>query len=103
MGHRGRDAAGQLLDKWDAGDDPRVVRTNLGAHECDLRSQVRQPQYQLMESASITVKLRAGTSPKLLFLLRLKPQKVAESAPSPRARSAQNRQSIDDFEPAFAN
>jgi len=43
MRHRSCDAAGQLLDEGDAGEDPRVVRTNLGAHECDLRRQVRQP------------------------------------------------------------
>jgi len=43
MGHRSCDAASQLLHEGDASKDSRVVRTNLGAHECDLRRQVRQP------------------------------------------------------------
>jgi len=43
MGHRCCDAASQLLHERDASEDSRVVRTNLGAHECDLRRQVRQP------------------------------------------------------------
>src|SRR5215475_8524683 len=96
MGHRRCDATGQLLHEGDASDDPRVVRTDLGAHECDLRRQVRQPEYQLMESAGITVKPRAGISPKLLFLLHLMALKVADSAAPTKLRIAQKRQSIDE-------
>jgi len=56
-----------------------------------------------MESAGITVKTRAGISPKLLFLRRLKARKSAESALPPRDESPRNRQSIDEPETGFAN
>jgi hypothetical protein len=53
-----------LFYKRNAGNNARILGTNLGAHECDLRRHVRQPRYQRGESAGIPVQLRAGCSPK---------------------------------------
>ena len=74
MGHRGCNATGKLLDERETGSNARIDRTTLGAHECDLRRQVRQLQYQPLESAGIAVQPRVVSSPKWLFLQRLKAQ-----------------------------
>jgi hypothetical protein len=46
VGHRGRDTSSELFYERNTGNNARILRTNLGAHECDLRRHVRQPRYQ---------------------------------------------------------
>jgi len=58
VGHRGRNTSGELFYKGNAGNNARILRTNLGAHECDLRRHVRQPRYQRDESTRIPVQRR---------------------------------------------
>ena len=60
VGHRGGDATGKLLDERETGCDARTDCTlALGAHECDLRRQVRQP-VPTLESARISSATACG-------------------------------------------
>jgi hypothetical protein len=68
VGHRGRDTSGELFYERDAGNNARILRTCLGAHECDLRRHVRQPRYQGGESTRIPVQRRDRFRCKLLRL-----------------------------------
>jgi len=68
VGHRGRDTSGELFYERNAGNNARILRNCLGAHECDLRRHVRQPRYQRDESTRIPVQLRAAVTCKLLCL-----------------------------------
>ena len=49
--HRRRDAAGELLDEGDAGNDSRILLMNdvKGAHERDLRTRIGQRRYHTAE------------------------------------------------------
>jgi len=64
VGHRGRNTSGELFYKGNAGNNARILRTNLGAHACDLRRHVRQPRYQRDESTRIAVQRRDGIRSK---------------------------------------
>ncbi len=51
--HRGRHAAGKLLDEGNAGDDAGGVCGGLGAHQCvDLRACLTQRRYQTAQPRS---------------------------------------------------
>jgi len=66
VGHRGRDTSSELFYERDTGNNARILRTCLGAHECDLRRHVRQRRYQGDESARIPVQPRDEFTCKLL-------------------------------------
>jgi len=106
MGHRGGDATGKLLNERKTGCDARVDRYRalaLGAHECDLRRQVRQRRYQLVESTGIAVQPRARATPKWLFLQTLKATKVAVSAHGLYREFGQIANRLTEVEPPDAN
>jgi len=66
VGHRGRDTSSELFYERDTGNNARILRNCLGAHECDLRRHVRQPRYQRGESTRIPVQQRDEAACKLL-------------------------------------
>ena len=66
VGHRGRNTSGKLFYEGNTGNNARMLRNNLGAHECDLRRHVRQPRYQHGESTRIPVQSRDVSRSKLL-------------------------------------
>jgi hypothetical protein len=96
VGHRGRNTSGKLLYEGNAGNNARILRNNLGAHECDLRRHVRQLRYQPGESARIPVQSCDVGCSKLLCSQHLnaffcdRPRDVAALI------GARNRQTIDE-------